>query len=92
MMGVAPGVKTEFWEWPEKDFCADLHNYTHTLLKPGGPLVNSISYGWQGDLARIGCTDALVGLVDVNWVGARSVCTSIRTYMQMHVHAHDVHG
>jgi subtilase family serine protease len=46
IMGVAPGVKTEFWEWPDGDFCADLHNYSTALLAPGGPLVNSISYGW----------------------------------------------
>ena len=24
IMGVSPGVKTEFWEWPDHDFCADL--------------------------------------------------------------------
>ena len=48
MMGVSPGVKTEFWSFPSMDFCADLHNYTDTLL--GGtdvPIVHSISYGWQ---------------------------------------------
>ena len=27
IMGVAPGVATEFWAWPEQDFCGDLHNY-----------------------------------------------------------------
>ena len=31
-MGVAPGVKSEFWEWPGQDFCGDLMNYTATLL------------------------------------------------------------
>lgn len=67
MMGVAPGVKTEFWEWPNNDFCADLHNYSRALLKPGGPLVNSISYGWQGDLKQVGCHEEDQKAVDVNW-------------------------
>ena len=66
IMGVAPGVKTEFWEWPDNDFCADLHNYTHTLLKPNGPVVNSISYGWQDELGKIGCDMSAVGVVDSN--------------------------
>ena len=82
MMGVAPGVKTEFWEWPERDFCADLHNYTHTLLKPSGPLVNSISYGWQGDLSKVGCTSDLVGIIDINWVWP-----PLRLHRHTHVHA-----
>ena len=47
IMGVAPGVATEFWEWPDQDVCGDLFNYTAALLAPGGPIVNSISYGWQ---------------------------------------------
>ena len=67
MMGVAPGVKTEFWEWPNNDFCADLHNYSRALLKPGGPLVNSISYGWQGDLKQVGCHEEDQKAVDVKW-------------------------
>ena len=67
IMGVAPGVHTEFWEWPDSDFCADLLNYTSTLLEPDGPLVNSISYGWQGDLAQVGCKAEMVGKVDANW-------------------------
>ena len=67
IMGVAPGVKTEFWEWPDQDFCGDLANYTHELLAPGGPLVNSISYGWQGDLGQVGCDMDVVGVVDDNW-------------------------
>lgn len=67
IMGVAPGVATEFWEWPNNDFCGDLHDYTQTLLQPGGPLVNSISYGWQGDLAQVGCHPADQQAVDLNW-------------------------
>lgn len=50
IMGVAPGVKTEFWEWPEHDFCGDLHNYTATMLAATEPpLSNSISYGCTTD-------------------------------------------
>ena len=45
-MGVSPGVKTDFFEWPEMDFCADLHAYTAALLDSDSS-VNSISYGWQ---------------------------------------------
>ena len=66
-VAVAPGVATEFWEWPDADFCADLFNYTTTLLTPGGPVVNSISYGWQGDLKQVGCEDDVVAKVDANW-------------------------
>jgi hypothetical protein len=46
IMGVAPGIHTEFWEWPQNDFCADLANYTSALLSPQttAPAVNSISY------------------------------------------------
>lgn len=32
-MGTSPGVATEFWEWPNSDFCGDLLNFTHTLLQ-----------------------------------------------------------
>jgi len=68
IMGVAPGVKTEFWEWPNNDFCGDLHNYTATMLAAEAPpLSNSISYGWQGDLAQLHCVAADVDAVDVNW-------------------------
>lgn len=68
IMGVAPGVKTEFWEWPESDFCGDLHNYTATMLAAAAPpLSNSISYGWQGDLAQLHCQPADLDVVDTNW-------------------------
>ena len=69
MMGVTPGVRTGFWAWPNRDFCGDLHNYTQRLLDsgPGGPLVNSISYGWQGDLEQVGCHPADQQAVDVNF-------------------------
>jgi hypothetical protein len=56
LMGVAPGVLTEFWYVAGSDFCGDLKNWTQLLLDSDDvPLVNSVSYGWQGDLAEIGC-------------------------------------
>jgi subtilase family serine protease len=67
IMGVAPGIKTEFWEWPDQDFCKDLLGYTgHMLNIDAPPLVNSISYGWQGDLTSVGCTNETVLAVDTN--------------------------
>ena len=32
LMGVSPGVKTEFWEWPDMDFCADLAKWVGPYL------------------------------------------------------------
>jgi tripeptidyl-peptidase-1 len=68
MMGVSPGVKTEFWSFPSNDFCADLHNYTDTLLTgTDTPIVNSISYGWQGNLSQLHCKPEDIDTVDTNW-------------------------
>ena len=50
MMGVSPGISTQFWEWPNQDFCADLANFTAHLLT-SDVNVMSISYGWQGNLS-----------------------------------------
>lgn len=70
MMGMAPGVKTQFWEIPNQDFCADLKNYTDTLLSYAAsseaPLVNSVSYGWQGALSGVGCATGEAEAVDLN--------------------------
>ena len=56
IMGVAPGVKTDFYEQMNMDFCADLKNWTTILLADSdAPLVHSVSYGWQGNLTQIGC-------------------------------------
>ena len=68
LMGVAPGVATEFWLWPERDFCADLHNFTGAMLAAAQPpLVSSISYGWQGNLSHLHCQPSDVEAVDINW-------------------------
>mmetsp|Transcript_66059 Transcript_66059/g.157974 ORF Transcript_66059/g.157974 Transcript_66059/m.157974 type:complete len:730 (-) Transcript_66059:115-2304(-) len=68
IMGVAPGIKTEFWLFDPMDFCADLKNWTTQLLQdPNCPLVHSVSYGWQGDLDTIGCQKANVDVVDADF-------------------------
>jgi hypothetical protein len=65
IMGVAPGVKTEFWYFASNDFCGDLKNWTGMLLSNDDvPLVTSVSYGWQGDLKQIGCKEDDVTDVD----------------------------
>eukprot|EP00944_MAST-04C_sp_MAST-4C-sp1_P006994 g6994.t1 len=65
IMGVAPGVKTEFWYFASNDFCGDLKNWTGMLLASDDvPLVTSVSYGWQGSLSQIGCQEADVTAVD----------------------------
>jgi tripeptidyl-peptidase-1 len=59
IMGVAAGVKTEFWEWAGNDFCHDLNQWSSEILSESDvPLVHSVSYGWQGKLSQIGCNDA----------------------------------
>eukprot|EP01013_Petalomonas_cantuscygni_P013635 TRINITY_DN280_c0_g1_i2.p1 TRINITY_DN280_c0_g1~~TRINITY_DN280_c0_g1_i2.p1 ORF type:complete len:549 (-),score=141.96 TRINITY_DN280_c0_g1_i2:221-1828(-) len=65
IMGIAPGVKTEFWAWRNFDFCSDLKNWTTTIINDAdAPLVHSVSYGWQGDLSQIGCTTDEITDVD----------------------------
>jgi hypothetical protein len=68
IMGVAPGVKTEFWYFASNDFCGDLKNWTSMLLSNDDvPLVTSVSYGWQGDLKQIGCKESDVADVDIDF-------------------------
>ena len=44
-MGVAPGIKTDFYEQMNNDFCSDLKNWTTILLADDNvPLVHSVSY------------------------------------------------
>ena len=114
IMGNAPGVKTDFFEWPEyatslsplpspltllhphsptpkpttpfrhtwtglvltriprttkrgrMDFCSDLLSYTSALLDSDS-IVNSISYGFQGNLQQLNCKTSDVTAVDNNW-------------------------
>jgi tripeptidyl-peptidase-1 len=68
IMGVAPHIQTEFWLWDNSDFCQDLVKWTQTILSDdAAPLVHSVSYGWQGDLARVGCQPDDVNTVDANF-------------------------
>lgn len=76
IMGVAPGVKAEFYEQANMDFCADLKNWTTLLLATDDvPWVHSVSYGWQGNLTQIGCKPEEVTDVDADFakLAARGV-------------------
>lgn len=69
MMGVSPGVSTEFWLYDPMDFCADLKNWTSSILEQESPpSVFSVSYGWQGNLSQIGCSGDNVDAVDKDFV------------------------
>ena len=63
-MGVSPGVKTDFYYEADGDFCAGLAKWTAAILSEGAPLVHSVSYGWQGDLAGIQCESDKVQVID----------------------------
>merc|ERR1719473_60621 len=68
MMGISPGLKTEFYEQMSMNFCADLKNWTTLLLATDDvPLVHSVSYGWQGNLSQIGCPDEQVASIDADY-------------------------
>jgi subtilase family serine protease len=68
IMGVSVGLKTEFWLYNSQDFCGDLANWTQKILSdPSPPFVHSVSYGWQGDLSALQCSDAKVKVVDDNF-------------------------
>ena len=68
MMGITPGIKTEFYEQMNQSFCADLKAWTTLLLSTDDvPLVHSVSYGWQGNLTKIGCADADVTVIDTDF-------------------------
>ena len=76
IMGVAPGVLTEFWGYQQQDFCGDLQKFSQKILDTeDAPNVFSISYGWQGKLSQLGCQDSEVQAVDVNFqkLAARGV-------------------
>lgn len=65
IMGLTPGIKTDFYLYNSMDFCADLKNWTgHLLTDPDCPLVHSVSYGLQANLSSSGCTMAELEGVD----------------------------
>jgi subtilase family serine protease len=68
IMGVAPGLLTEFYEQMNQDFCSDLKNWTALLMSDDDcPLVHSVSYGWQGNLTQIGCKEDEYNDVDTGF-------------------------
>ena len=68
MMGLSPGIQTQFWEFPGQDFCGDLNMWTSNLTSTDDcPLVHSVSYGWQGNLSQIQCKMDNVDVVDGNF-------------------------
>merc|ERR1711998_189864 len=68
IMGTAPGIKTEFWLENSMDFCGDLVTWSNLILTTAdAPTVHSVSYGWQGDLKQLQCTDSKVTVVDGNF-------------------------
>jgi len=76
IMGIAPGIKTEFWYYSGQDFCGDLITWSYSVLATkDGPLVHSVSYGFQGDLTQLGCPDASVATIEANFakVAARGI-------------------
>ena len=94
MMGVAPGVKTEFWSWPGMDFCADMLAFTDQILAdPHPPNVFSVSYGYQGDIASLcGSSTTTVSDVDANLVkiAARGISVIVSSGDSgSDYHAHD---
>lgn len=67
-MGNTAGLKTEFWLFNNMDFCGDLEKWTALILETKeAPLVHSVSYGWQGELSQIQCSEAKVKVVDDNF-------------------------
>jgi subtilase family serine protease len=68
IMGVNPGLKSEFWLYNSMDFCGDLANWTAAILADdAAPFVHSVSYGWQGDLSQLHCTADKIKVVDDNF-------------------------
>ena len=68
IMGMAPGVQTEFYDILGGVFCVDLVTYTSMLLTDDEvPLMHSISYGWQGAFSDVGCSQADADTIDINF-------------------------
>merc|ERR1712080_670426 len=72
----APGVLTDFYFHKNNDFCSDLVQWTSEILDDENPpWVHSVSYGFQGNISTLGCSDAQVDNVDTNFakLAARGV-------------------
>ena len=67
IMGVAPGVLTEFWYVGSLDFCGDVKQWSSDILADDAPLVHSVSYGIQGPVwHQLGCFPWQVADIDAN--------------------------
>ena len=68
IMGLAPGIRTEFWLFPTMNFCGALHDWSSNLASQSdAPLVHSVSYGFQGNLSEwLHCQDEEMAAVDTN--------------------------
>ena len=65
IMGVAPGVKTEAWQYAGMDFCTDLKQWTQQAISSTShPNVFSVSYGYQGTLSSLGCSTSQITSID----------------------------
>jgi len=68
IMGVAPGVLTEFWYVGSLDFCGDLKRWSTRILADDAPLVHSVSYGIQGVVwHQLGCFPWSIADIDANF-------------------------
>jgi tripeptidyl-peptidase-1 len=70
IMGVAPGVPTEVWYFSGLDVCGSFKEWSSKLVAAGSdaPLVNSVSYGSQGNLTEFGCTPEQIQGVDADLI------------------------
>jgi hypothetical protein len=66
LMGLTPGVATEFWLWQSFDLCGDVYKWqTKVLASEAPPSVFSVSYGAQGPLNQLlQCNAQKLKLID----------------------------
>jgi len=78
IMGVAPGILTEFWGFQSMDFCLDLKNFTDNIVNSTDrPSVFSISYGLQANISSLGCSSEQVADIDNNFLKISSLGISV---------------
>tara|TARA_B110000208_G_scaffold94972_1_gene119021 strand:- start:994 stop:3165 length:2172 start_codon:yes stop_codon:yes gene_type:complete len=67
LMGVAPGIKSEVYEYTEKGVCTGMLLWTSAMLAlEQPPSVVSVSYGWQEDVTAFGCPATQRDLLSLN--------------------------
>ena len=69
IMAPAVGIKTEFWEFPDMNFCSAINQWSSHLASTNDvPLVHSISYGLQNNLTTfLHCRDDDIAAVETNF-------------------------